>query len=182
VGVSANWSALPSTFGQQMADFTALMDFMEDDGFDSPPMPSKTYPEGHVYRIPSPDAETGLRLSAVADLSMKQSKGFELSEGDVKRLRLNDQEEREFIAQVLSPEVIDLMVADGVKWEHLKRLGIYAFTFFGVSREAADKAVEAGLFTGKELAPNRAQRRSKPAAKSARPASAGSKKASKKKE
>ena len=165
-----------------MADFTALMDFMEDDGFDSPPMPSKTYPEGHVYRIPSPDAETGLRLSAVADLSMKQSKGIELSEGDVKRLRLNDQEEREFIAQVLSPEVIDLMVADGVKWEHLKRLGIYAFTFFGVSREAADKAVEAGLFTGKELAPNRAQRRSKPAAKSARPASAGSKKASKKKE
>lgn len=151
-----------------MADLNAFMDFMEDeDGFDSPLMPSAAHPEGHVYHVPSPNAVTGLRLSALADLTMKQAKGVELNEIDVRRLRLDDQEEREFISQVLSVELVNTMVADGVKWEHMKRLGLYGFTYFGVSKEAADEAAKNGLFSGKAQTPNRAQRRASTGAKSA---------------
>jgi hypothetical protein len=145
------------------------MDFMEDvdddasiTGFSSPPMPSRAHPEGKQYRVPSPDAKTGLRLNALADLTMKQAKGVEFAESDVKRLRLDDKDEREFMGQVLSETLLEQMVDDGVKWEHLRRLGMYAFVYFGVSKEAADHAAENGLFSGKAGAPtNRAARRTK---------------------
>lgn len=156
-----------------MADLSSFMDFLEDDGFDTPPMPSRAHPEGHVYRVPSPDAETGLRLSALADLTLKQSKGLEISENDVRRLRLNDQEEREFMAQLLTPELVAQMSDDGVKWEHMKRLSMYAFTYFAVSKDAADNAAANGLFSGKAPALNRAQTRAK--ARSTRSGSAASK-------
>lgn len=146
------------------ADLSSFLDFMEEsDGFESPLMPSKLHPEGKSYRVPSPDALTGLRLNALADITLKQSRGTPVSENDVKRLRIDDADEREFISQVLSVELVDEMLVDGVRWEHMKRLSMYAFTYFAVSREAANTAADNGLFAGKELAPtNRAGRRKSP--------------------
>lgn len=164
-----------------MADLGALMDFMEDeDGFESPRMPSTAHPDGRSYHVASPNAEVGLRLSALADLTMKQAKGIELNATDVRRLRLDDQQELEFMEQVLGAALVATMVADGVKWEHLKRLGLYAFTYFGVSKDAADEAAANGLFSGKGQAPvatNRATRRaSTTGAKSTKPRASGASK------
>lgn len=147
---------------------TDFLDFMDDDGFDTPPIPSVKYPapEGKIYHVPSPDAETGLRLSALADLSMKVSKGIEVAENDLKRLRVDDREELEFTTQVLSQPLVDEMLADGVKWEHMKRLTMFAFTYFSVSPDAANKAAQAGMFNPKAQTPNRETRRAKPKPKS----------------
>ena len=140
-----------------------FLDFMEDDGFDTSPIPSVKYPapEGKIYHVPSPNAETGLRLSALADLTIKMNKGIEISEADMRRMRLDDKQELEFTEQVLSKPLVDEMLADGVKWEHLKRLTAYAFTYFAVSPQAAMDAAREGAFNPKAVTPNRAQRRTK---------------------
>lgn len=144
-----------------MADLSSLHTFLDDDGgFDTPPMPSPAYPKGRVYRVPSPDATTGLRLAALQDLALKQSMGNAVTEVDVKRLRLGDEEERDFIGQVLSQEVQAAMVEDGVRWEHMRRMALYGYILFTAGEKAAEAAVEGGLLAGKApAAPNRAARR-----------------------
>lgn len=147
-----------------MADLSQFMDFMEDEGgvggFDSPLMPSRSHPNGKSYHVPSPDAATGMWLSTLAELSMKAKQGGKLHEGDAERLKLDDEQEREFIPRVLSRPVFDEMVADGVRWEHMKRLSSFAFTYFAIGKDVATSAAEAGAFSGKVLAPaNREQRR-----------------------
>ncbi len=151
-----------------MSDLGQFLDFMEDeDGFNSPPMPSRAHPEGRQYRVASPDAKTGLRLNALADIMVKREMKVEVKERDVARLRMDDAEEEEFVRQVLGADrtdgsnALDEMIADGCKWEHIKRMSQYAFTYFGVSKEAADEAVKNGLLRGKIEAPNRAARRKK---------------------
>lgn len=152
-----------------MTDLGQMLDFMEDeDGFKSPPMPSKAHPEGRQYRIASPDAKTGLRLNALADIMVKREMKSPVSDRDVARLRLDDDAEQEFVRSVLGAErtedegnALDEMIADGCKWEHIKRMSQYAFTYFGVSKEAADEAAKNGLLSGKLVAPNRAARRKK---------------------
>lgn len=136
-----------------MSSLSELNDFLEDDGFDTPPMPSKKFKQGKSYHIPSPDAETGLFLSAITELAFKQQNGTPITEEDANRLKLKNKEESDFSAKVLSQEVYDEMLADGVKWEHLRRIVQYAFIYFSVGDEAADKAVENGLFKGKQIAP-----------------------------
>lgn len=136
-----------------MADLSELMDFLEDDGFDTPKLPSRKFREGKSYHIPSPDAETGLFLSALIDLSFKQQSGIPISEEDTKRLTISNRDERDFSRRVLSDEVMDEMLADGVRWEHLKRITQYAFIYFAIGQEAADLAVQNGLFKGKVLTP-----------------------------
>lgn len=136
-------------------------DFMEDDdGFDSPKMPSDKFPEGRKYRIASPSAKVGLRLNALADIMAKQAGGAAVSEADIARLRIGDEDEKEFVRQVLG-SALDEMVDDGCKWVHIKRMATYAFTRFAISKEAADLAVQNGLLRGKVIAPNRAARRKK---------------------
>lgn len=151
-----------------MTDLSQFLDFMEDeDGFNSPLMPSKAHPEGRQYRVASPDAKVGLRLNALADIMVKREMKVEVKEHDVARLRIDDADEHEFVRQVLGAEradggnALDEMIEDGCRWEHIKRMSQYAFTYFGVSREAADEAVKNGLLSGKLVAPNRAARRKK---------------------
>lgn len=140
-------------------DLSALFSFLDDDGITLPPVKSAKYPAGKVYVIPSPDADTGIRLNALGEIMAKQLKGIKISEADAARLNLNDEDERVFLQQVLGP-TYDEMREDGVSWVRIKRLGTYAFTYFAVSPEAADKAAREGAFSGKGLAPrNRAARR-----------------------
>lgn len=147
---------------QQPSTFDPLWDFLDEDGItDLPLIKSAKHPEGKHYVIPSPDANTGLRLQGLAELVAKQRAKVQISERDVARLRLNDEEEREFFQQVMGTAYVE-MVEDGVSWERIKRLGMYAFTYFAVGREAAEKAAREGAFSGKAPAPlNRAQRRAR---------------------
>lgn len=151
-------------------------DFLEDDALEIPNIKSRAHPEGKTYNIPSPDAETGMRLSALAEIAVKVNKSIDVNARDVKRLQLDDTEEREFAQQVLGP-VYEELIEDGVSWVRLQRITQYAYVHFAFSPEAAREAAERGVFAGKAQARTRAERRAKPssgAAPKAPPASTGS--------
>lgn len=125
------------------------------------------------YTVPAPDAKTGLKYSALSSMAVRAAKGETLSEQDMAALQLDDEEEREFVVQMLTQDVVDQMTEDNLPWPAVVRTAQYVFTHFAVSADAAAKAKTAGAFSGKAQAPtNRASRRS--AAKSARPASTAS--------
>lgn len=129
----------------------------------------------HRYLIPSPDGEKGLKMAAMAQVGMKAKLGGDITEGQLKSLKMDDGEERDFIRFVCTDEIVDAMLADGINWTAMSRVAQYAFTHFAIGEETARKALEAGLFSGKASAPtgNRAARRT--AAKSPKsPASPGS--------
>jgi hypothetical protein len=143
-----------------MGNLADVRDFLNDDGgFDTPPIPSTQHPAGHQYRVPSPDALTGLWLTATADLTIRLHEGAEPAAADLERLQLDDSQERDFISQVLSPDVVEAMKADGVRWEHMRRMALYAYLYFTVGEQAAERARAGGLLAGKAPSPNRAQRR-----------------------
>ena len=128
------------------------------------------------YVVPAPDAETGLKYSALSNIAVRAQKGEKISEQDLAALALDDAEEREFVTQMLGSEVVAQMRDDKLPWPALVRSAQYVFTHFAVSADAAAKAKIAGAFSGKATAPtNRAGRRATTATKSARPASAAGK-------
>lgn len=128
------------------------------------------------YTVPAPDAETGLKYSALSNIAVRAQKGEQISEQDLAALHLDDAEEREFVVQMLTQEVVDQMREDRLQWPAMVRTAQYVFTHFAVSADAAAKAKTAGAFSGKAQAPtNRAGRRAAQA-KSARPASTASSK------
>ena len=128
------------------------------------------------YVVPAPDAETGLKYSALSNIAVRAQKGEKISEQDLRALALDDAEEREFVTQMLGAEVVEQMREDKLPWPALVRSAQYVFTHFAVSADAAAKAKTAGAFSGKATAPtNRAGRRATTVTKSARPASPGGK-------
>lgn len=158
--------------------FEDLVSFLDDDAITTPPIKSRKYPEGKVYRIPSPDAETGIRLNGLATIAAGAAGGQVVDAQRVQELVMSDAEERDFMEQVLGTAYHE-MLEDGVSWVILQRMNQYAFAYFAVSPQAAARGVREGVFTGKGPTPtNRAERRKKHSneAKSDRPASAGSKK------
>lgn len=154
-----------------------LLSFLNDDALVLPAIKSKKHPEGKVYLIPSPDAETGLRLAGLANVAARVAGGGEADEEEVESLILSDTEERTFIQQVLG-DAYQTMMDDGVSWVAIQRISQYAFAYFAVSPSAANRGVESGAFLGKKQAlANREQRRkSSTGAKSAPQVSAGSRK------
>lgn len=118
-----------------------LSAFFDDDGLEYPGVPSRAHPGGKTYRVPSPDAATGLRLTAVANIGLRASSGGELSAKDRDAVNLADDEEEDLYRKVLGP-VYDEMVADGVKWMLLQRVAQDAFLTFTVSPEVADAALQ----------------------------------------
>lgn len=153
--------------------FADLTDFLDDDG-----LPIKL--GAHEYRIPSPDAETGIKLAAMANIGVKARVGADITEAQLKSIRFDDDEERDFIRLVLTEDIVQAMISNGVSWVALSRVAQYAFTHFAINPETARRALEAGMFSGKATAPtNRAARRSSgsTAAKKGQPASRGSSRA-----
>lgn len=142
-----------------------LAGFLADDGIDTPPIVSKKHPNGKAYRIPSPDAETGLRLTTLANLGVRAAVGVDVTEADLAQLNLDDGEELDFLRQVLG-SAYDELVADGVSWVRIQRLGRFAFLHFALSPESAAAAVERSA-AGEAPAPNRQTRRA------SRPGSSG---------
>lgn len=141
-------------------EFDELFSFLEDDGLTIPGVISREHPEGRDYVIPSPDGETGARLTALGELGIKVNKGVEVKERDVRRLQMDDAEEREFMEQVLGSAFKEMM-DDGVSWVRMQRINQYAFTHFAISDEAARAAALKGAFSGTGKAPalNRQERR-----------------------
>ena len=140
-----------------MADEPSELDdvfaFLDDDAIHLPPIPSRDHPEGKRYDVPSPPAEIGMRLTALAEIARKRRAGLNVTEGDVARLHISDEEEPEFMAQVLGP-TFEEMMADGVSWTRIQRTMQYAYIYFSMGKTAADNAARAGLFTGgKAFAP-----------------------------
>lgn len=166
---------------EQAPVYDDLWGFLEDGGFTFPhPIESKTYPYarsrpggpvlrdqdgvplgGKRYRVESPDAETGLRLTALADIARAAQQKREVKPEDVAKLNLDDDQEREFAVQVLGDTYAELM-ADGVAWTIIQRVVQYAYIYFSMGAETAEKAAREGLFRGGKAvipATNRAQRR-----------------------
>lgn len=147
--------------------YADLTDFLDDSGL-------HVTIAGKEFVIPSPDAETGLKLQALAQIGAKVQQGVQVPEGELKSIQLDDNDERKFTDMVLGSS-LDEFKAAGLNWVQLSRLAQYAFTHFALSPETARKALEAGVYTGKDsapaAAPNRATRRSTP---KAQPASNGS--------
>ena len=140
----------------------SLWSFLDDDSIRIPkPIPSRKYPEGKLYVVPSPDAETGMRLTALADIARKQRSGVPVKDSDVARLRMDDDQEREFQVQVLG-SCYHEMVEDGVSHVTIQKVMQYAYIYFSMGKEMADKAARDGLYSGGKVqlpAMNRADRR-----------------------
>lgn len=134
---------------------------------DYPGVPSKAHPEGSTYKVPSPDATTGLWLTALAELSIKQATGVELSPKDAESLVLDDEQELTFMQRVLG-SAYGQMIEDGVAWSDLQLITGDAMKAFAVSEQFADAvlAVEVG---------NRKARRTRAPKASTRRQTAGSK-------
>lgn len=140
-----------------------LQSFLEDDGLEYP-LPASSfgdparYSQGKTYKVPSPDAKTGLWLTATVDLIARVVQGAdgdaEPSAEEVASLKLDDNEEASLYKRVLGP-VYDEMIADGVKWTVLQKVGQDAYLCFAISSEQADVALQS---LGKAQ-PNRQQRR-----------------------
>lgn len=155
-------------------DYDDLAAFLTDDALKLPPIKSRKHPNGKSYSVPSPDAETGLWLSSVANIGMLAASGQTdaLSEQQKQSIELDDDDERNFHQRVLGT-AYDEMLADGVPWVVLQRLSSYVFTYYGVSPEVANDAMKAGAFGGPK-APNRPADRQpatpkKPSTRSAAP-------------
>lgn len=130
-----------------------LGSYLDDDSLD-------VEVQGRTYRIPSPDAATGIRLTAMVNLGIVYASGQPLGEAEAKQLNLDDAEERDFLEQVLGSAYGE-MVADGVSWVRIQRLGRYALLHFTLGPEAAADAV-AKSSLGEAPAPNRQARRASP--------------------
>lgn len=136
-----------------------LAAFLEDDGLDYP-LPASAFgdptrfPDGKTYKVPSPDARTGLWLSGLFDIGAKAAAGTKVSADDLSAVRLDDNEERSLYRRVLG-SAYDEMLVDGVKWTTLQRIGQDAYLCFAASTDLADAAL-----TSLGKAPvNRTQRR-----------------------
>jgi len=137
-----------------------LFSFLEDDGLTIPGVKSRAFPLGKTYTVASPDAETGAQLAGLAQIAVKVNRKVEVTERDIARLHLSDEQEREFAEKVLGATLAE-MQADGVSWVRIQRIVQYAYTHFAFSPQAAEDAARKGVFSGKAPARNRAERRGK---------------------
>ncbi len=134
--------------------FVDLGTYLDDDGLDVPV-------GDRVFRIPSPDHATGLRLTAMVNLGVSFAAGAELSKKDAANLNLDDEQERDFLELVLGPAYPE-MVGAGVSWVRIQRVGRYALLYFTLGPEAAAESVQRTAEaspSGEAPAPNRAARR-----------------------
>lgn len=149
-----------------------LSAYFDDGALDYPGVPSKAFPDGKTYRVPSPDAKTGVWFAAIAELGAKQAGGVTITPEETASLILDDAQELVWYERVLG-SAYQQMLDDGVSWTLLKRIGDDAYLCFGLSATVADVVLAA---QGEALArANRAGRRKSTARK---PAGSNSRRAS----
>lgn len=138
---------------------------------DYPGVPSTEFPKGKTYKVPSPDAVTGARLTWQASIGQKLARGKDISPEERAAVTLSDTEEEDFYKDILGP-VYDEMLADGVPWTVLMGVAEDAYLVITGNEGLAD------FMLGEAVArPNRAARRAatpkKTAGSKSSPASSG---------
>lgn len=128
-----------------------LSSYLDDDKLEFP-IGDKT------YIVESPDAKTGLWLASLANVGVKAAGDGKVTDAELERLVLDDDEERDFAQQVLG-KTYDELIYDGVPWVKIQKLIRYCFVAFAIGVEAADEALKNGTLSGEAPAPNRAARR-----------------------
>jgi len=143
--------------------------------FDYPDVPSKEYPDGKTYRVPSPSAEVGARLTAQAAVGLKAARGGLLTEKEQALLDLDDEEEKSFYEEILGP-VYEEMLADGVDWTLLANIARDAYMCITDNEGLADAVLAAaGEAHARE---NRATKRATKTGRGSRAAGSSSSRAS----
>ncbi|WIX99323.1 hypothetical protein QRX60_35480 [Amycolatopsis mongoliensis] len=102
--------------------------------------------DGTTYRIPSPDALTGLKLMSIYQLS----ENVEITEEAAKALASESRD----LPQLVLGDGLDELVAGGVSWVKIQRITRYALLFFTLGEEVADHAMTAGSLSGEAPAPS----------------------------
>jgi hypothetical protein len=102
--------------------------------------------DGTTYRIPSPDALTGLKLMSIYQLS----ENVEITE-EAKQALADDKRD---LSQLVLGNGLDELVAGGVSWIKIQRITRYALLFFTLGEEVADHAVDSGALLGEAPAPS----------------------------
>lgn len=93
---------------------------------------------GKTYRVPPPDAATGLQLQALQALALMARTGAPMRASDRARLTLDDDDELDLTRKSLGPAFEEL-VADGVPYPYLVHAGVTAYLFWTVGRERAEE-------------------------------------------
>jgi hypothetical protein len=124
-------------------DLTELLAFL-DEGHEYPGVKSKRHPDGKTYRVPPPDAKTGLWLTSLAELGAASVAGGKLSAEDLASLSIDDDDEPQFYARVLGGAYAEMM-DDGVSFVALQAIGQHAFLTFTMSQDVADAQMRSAL-------------------------------------
>lgn len=161
-----------------------LPEFFDEGALKYPGITSTAHPAGKTYRVPPPDADTGLRWASLGEAVLTGK----LTDAERDRLRLDDNEERSFFRQVFgcTPDcekpqedgtrgpvcgsVLDEMRADGVPYPRIKLIAADVFMYWSVNEQFADAVLTLESTRGEAAArANRATRRAA-AKKTASPA------------
>lgn len=121
---------------------------------------------GKVYKIPSPDAETGLWCQQVFEMGVRAESGQKVSAAQTKRLRLDDDEERELYDRVLGP-VKQEMIDDGLTWARISAVAQTAIIWIATDRTTAERYWNEQVVGGGPKAQPRQPQDHKPPAKKA---------------
>ncbi|MEU5863499.1 hypothetical protein ABZ815_20180 [Nonomuraea sp. NPDC047529] len=113
-----------------MAKFRDLDEFFDD----TLPLPIG----GKTYRVPPPDADTGLLCQRLMTAGIAAANGKEIDAA-----QLDDAGEVDLYQRVLGSVYSELR-ADGVSWPRLKHAGVTAFLWIAGDAEAAAKYWDAG--------------------------------------
>lgn len=137
-------------------DLAQFDKWFDDDELRLPPIKSTKHPNGKRYTVASPDYETGATLQKLANIAQRLSNGIEVPPEEANKLKFDDDQEGD-LAKMLLGATLDEMKADGVGWGPIRRATQFAFTYYAISPEAAER-----LASPKAPAPtNRAAKRKK---------------------
>jgi hypothetical protein len=109
-----------------------------------------------TYQIESPSGRDGLKIEAITQAAVTLVSGGE----DIDTELLDDDEERNTFKLLLSEEIYEEMLADGVKWVWLRHAALTCLMWVNSGLTTAEQ-YWASAGDPERLARNRAERRSK---------------------
>lgn len=128
------------------------------DEFIELPVPIGDRRDGKVktYHIESPSGRDGLKIEAITQAAVVLASGGE----DINTELLDDDEEKNTFKLLLSEEIYDEMLSDGVKWVWLRHAALTCLMWVNSGLKTAEQ-YWASAGDPEALARNRAERRSK---------------------
>lgn len=121
---------------------------------------------GKIYKIPSPDGETGLWCQRVFEVGARVESGQKVPASQSAKLQLNDNDERELYDRVLGPAKQE-MLDDGLTWARISAAAQTAIIWIATDRTTAEKYWNEQVVGGGPKAQPRQPQDHKPPAKKA---------------